>query len=324
MLKATGFRNSLDLISHDEMSIRESLTRNRLSFGIQYLDDAMKGIISTDLIIIAAGTGLGKTELASNIAYKNADDGKRVYGIFLEAFRGEIELRQKYRKLALEAKKEGLNPDYSEWIMGDQPWLDQFSHRVDYSPFQNVYTKYRDQNYTIDNLQKDLLAINEDADLIVIDHLHYFDIEDENENRGMTKIVKTISDIIQVIQRPVVLVSHLRKRNDYFSSPLPEISDLHGSSNISKIATKVVVMGKGGSNPTHTYTYMKAAKFRLNSSAANFVAVCKYNHELNDYEKNYKLGSLNFNKSRGQWDFDEAKLESLPRWYRKLDHANKS
>lgn len=324
MLKATGFRNSLDLINHDELSIRESLTRNRLSFGIQYLDDALKGIISTDLVVLAAGTGVGKTELASNIAYKNADEGKRVYGIFLEAFRGEIELRQKYRKLAAEAKKEGLNPDYSEWIMGDQPWLDKFSHRIDYSPFQNVFTKYRDQNYTVDLLQKDLLAINEDADLIVIDHLHYFDIEDENENRGMTRIVKTISDIIQVIQRPVVLVSHLRKRNDFFSSPLPDISDLHGSSNISKIATKVVVMGKGFTTPAHTYTYMKAAKFRLNSSATNFTAVCKYNHELNDYEGQYKLGTLYLDRKVNQWQFSEAEKESLPRWYRKLDHTKGS
>jgi len=228
-----------------------------------------------------------------------------------------MELRQKYRKLAVEAKKEGLSPDYSEWIMGDQPWLDEFRYRVDYSPFQNVFTKYRDQNYTISHLEKDLLAINEDADLIVIDHLHYFDIEDENENRGMTKIVKTISDIIQVIQRPVVLVSHLRKRNDFFSSPLPDISDLHGSSNIAKIATKVVVMGKGNSTPQYTYTYMKAAKFRLSGSVTNYTAVCKYNHELNDYEKKYLLGSLGFDKKESKWLFQEASAEQLPRWYRK-------
>jgi len=69
MLGAPGFRNSLDLINHDEMTIRESLTRNRLSFGIQYLDDALKGIIATDLVVLAAGTGVGKSELASSIAY---------------------------------------------------------------------------------------------------------------------------------------------------------------------------------------------------------------------------------------------------------------
>lgn len=316
MLKAQGFRNSLDLINHDELSIRESLNHNRLSFGIPYLDQALRGIIATDLVVLAAGTGVGKSELASSIAYKNADEGKRVYGIFLEAFRGEMELRQKYRKLASEAKKEGLQPDYAEWIMGEQPWLDKFSHRIDYSSFQNVFTKYRDQNYTIDNLQKDLLAINEDADLIIIDHLHYFDIEDENENRGMTKIVKTISDIIQVIQRPVVLVSHLRKRNDYFASPLPDISDLHGSSNIAKIATKVVVMGKGTSNPGHTYTYMRAVKYRLSGSVTNYTAVCKYNHELNDYEDDYQLGQLQFSKQESKWKFEKASPENLPKWYR--------
>lgn len=317
MLGSKGFRSSLEVLRTDERAVRESLTKNRLSFGIRYLDDALRGIIATDLVLIGAGTGVGKTELASNIGFKNAAKGKRVYGIFLEAFQGEIELRQKYRLLAREALQYDLKPNYADWIMGDQPWLDEFSSEINLAGFENFHTKYRDKNYSIETLERDLLSINESADLIIVDHLHYFDITDNNENRGLTNIVKTISDVIQVIQCPVILVAHLRKTNDQFASPLPQMDDFHGTSNITKIATKVVLMGKGNFTPQHTYTYMRAAKYRLSGQVPNYVAACKYSHQRNDYEADYQLGQLSFYKPQGEWSFEKEAEGTTPSWYTK-------
>jgi replicative DNA helicase len=312
MLRHQDFKSSLDVIQKEEKQIREDLVRNKLKFGISFLDESLRGILPTDLVLIGASSGVGKTELASNIAYKNAHDGKRVYGIFLEAFRGEIELRQKYRLLATEAKKDGRRPNYADWIHGEQPWLDEYSKRIDYSTFQNVFTKYRDKQYTVEDLEKDLLSINTDADLIVIDHLHYFDIQDENENRGMTRILKTIADIIQVIQRPVILVSHIRKRGDFDQSLVPDKEDLHGSSNIHKIATKVVTMANASFTVDHSFTFMKAAKYRLDGSVTNYIANCKYSPEMNDYEKRYLIGRAITSGRSEKWE----ECAEKPRWYK--------
>ena len=77
------------------------------------------------------------------------------------------------------------------------------------------------------------------------------------------------------------------------------------------------MLGKGPTTNEFTYTYMKAVKFRLNGSVTNYTAVCKYNHELNDYEKDYSLGYLNFDRRESKWNFDKASPEDLPRWARK-------
>jgi replicative DNA helicase len=321
MLKDRGFHSSLETLKL-EHEVRTSLTQASLSFGVRYLDDATGGIISSDLVLIGAATGTGKSELVANIAYNNAKAKKKIYAVFLEAYKGEIELRQKYREIAKQAVLKGLKPSFRDWITGKQPWLDELAEFVDFSHFANVYTKYRDQSYTIEDLNKDLLSINEDADLIVIDHLHYFDIDDQNENRGMTRIVKTISDIIQVINRPVILVAHLRKRSSDFKepSPLPSIDDFHGTSNITKIATKVILLGKGGHSEKaidESFTFMHVAKMRLDSSVTSLVAATKYLHSINDYSNHYKLGRIHYDVSQKSWKFQESNLS--PRWATKTN-----
>jgi KaiC/GvpD/RAD55 family RecA-like ATPase len=286
--------------------IQESLTANPLTFGIKFLDDALYGILPVDLVVIAAPSGIGKTDLAANILFKNAQNGRRAFGIFLEAFEGEIEMRQKFRLLARtyynEQKALGKNvlqvypkPVYVEWFLGHQQWLDKYTIKIDH--FHNAFTKYRGKEYTAKDVKRDLLALNDDAELIVIDHLHYFDLDNENENKAITEIVKTIADTIQVIQKPVVLVSHIKKRDKKFSEAVPTIDDVFGTGSITKIATKVVTLAPYNietevADQYRWKTLMRPAKFRLNSAVANYVGLLTYNTSLGDYEKQYHVGKL--------------------------------
>jgi len=304
-----GFKSSFERIQHEDQ-FRQSIEHTGLKFGIKFLDDALRGIISTDLILLCAASGVGKTEMAANIAYKNAKLGKKVYGIFLEAFEGEIELRQKYRLLSEKAKADKFHTRYSDWLTGKQRYLND-KYKIDIEFFKNVQTKYRTRDYTIDHLEKDLLAINDNADLIVIDHLHYFDMISERENEEMTRIVKLISDIIQVIKKPVVLVTHIRKRNNQVSLLAPDLEDIHGSSNIYKIATKVITVASAGAiDDSASQTYMRIPKFRLDSSVTNFVCDIKYLHDVNDYDTNYVVGKQAFEKNKATFE----KLSYRPHW----------
>lgn len=304
-----GFKSSFERIKSEDI-FRQSIEHTGLKFGIKFLDDALRGIISTDLILLCAASGVGKTEMAANIAYKNARLGKKVYGIFLEAFEGEIELRQKYRLLSEKAKVDNVHTRYSDWLTGKQRYLND-KYKIDIDFFNNVYTKYRTRDYTIDHLEKDLLAINDNADLIVIDHLHYFDLVSDRENEEMTRIVKLISDIIQVIKKPVVLVTHIRKRDNRVSLLAPDLEDIHGSSNIYKIATKVITVASSGAiDDRSSQTYMRIPKFRLDSSVTNFVCDIKYLHDINDYATEYKVGKQVMNKNKAEF----TNLEYTPHW----------
>lgn len=125
MLKE-NFKSSFERLQQ-EIEIRAGLVKGITRFGISFLDEALDGILPIDLVLFGASSGVGKTSLVSDIAYKNAALGKRVYGIFLEAFEGEIELKNKYKLLAQEAKKRpNTFPNYKEWLMGKQKWLDAY------------------------------------------------------------------------------------------------------------------------------------------------------------------------------------------------------
>lgn len=308
-----GFDSSLNRLGSERV-LKNFLRENVTRFGISFLDDALDGILPIDLVLFGASSGIGKTELVSNIAYKNALLGKRVYGIFLEAFQGEIELRNKYRLLAKEAKKANQSPNYKEWLYGNQQWLDQYSEKINFEHFGRVFTKYRGKGYTIEDVKRDLLSINDKCDLIVIDHLHYFDIRGENENREMTEIVKTLSEIINTIGKPIILVGHIRKHDQVFGDLVPGQEDFHGSSNIYKIASKVVTMSSlGPVTPERSETLMRVCKGRVDGSVTHYVAKMLYNSEINDYEASYELGRLQRDdKKRSVW----MPTDHRPRWFR--------
>lgn len=307
------FQNSFDRLA-DEKDIRSHLTKNVTRFGISFLDEALDGILPIDLVLIGASSGIGKTSLVSDIAYKNARLGKKVYGIFLEAFEGEIELRAKYKLLAREAKIAQRSPNYKEWLHGKQPWLDEFAEKIEFRSFGNVFTKYRGKSYDLEDMKKDLLSVNDKADLIIIDHLHYFDLRTDNENKEMTEIVKTISGIVNTIKKPVILVGHLRKQDALYGELVPGQEDFHGSSNIYKIATKVVTMSTlGPITPERSYTLMRVCKGRVDSSVTQYVARMIYNTEINDYEAKYELGVLRRDSlKRSIYELTAQR----PRWFR--------
>ena len=65
-----GFIRSIEK-SFVEASGRKNLRDGILSFGVQFLDDAMLGILKNDLILVGAASGGGKTQFCCNVALAN-------------------------------------------------------------------------------------------------------------------------------------------------------------------------------------------------------------------------------------------------------------
>lgn len=274
---------------------------NNLSFGVSFLDMAIGGINTNDLVLIGAPSGVGKTGFVTNLALTNIRQGKKVHLIALEAYEGEIEDRIKYRMLTDyyfndKERKPCNNLSFRSWVMGEcGDVLDKYEDQVidDFQYLENLHTYYRSKNFNIQDFIKQTLTIRNETDLILIDHIHYFDIEDENENRGLKQIVKKVREVQALIKKPVVMVAHLRKGSRVNQEVVAGADEFHGSSDLVKIATKVITMAKGQMiTPSRCETFFRIPKNRLDGSVTFYVAKLIFDFKKNTYDNNVLIGQL--------------------------------
>ncbi len=293
-----------------------------LSFGVKFLDEAMGGIGRRDLILIGAKTGSGKTQLASNIAMANCRQGRRVHYFALEAEEREIERRMKFQILAgiyyREAAGAHIKLRYIDWYNGKLDYeLGRFEGAADVElreVTKNLSTYYRVDSFTSDDFARHLDAIREDTDLAILDHFHYVDSTDDNENRGHKRIVKQIRDSALRADKPVIVVGHIRKSDPRFSPLVPTEEAFHGSSDIVKIATKAIMIAPDyqtmSESPNLWSTYMQIVKCRQDSSLTRYVARLNYDTKHDSYEEFYTLGRL----TDGGKTFEGLDKNQWPTW----------
>lgn len=295
-----GFESSAKRLDGERLA-RMKLGERALPFNHAFLDDYLRCIMPNDLIIVAAETGVGKTEMARMIAASNAANGKRVYYFALEAEDREIERRNKYgiiADLVFELRIRipgGLN--YMDWYRGAlETYLGQVdgeADRIFAQRYATLFTYYRGSSFDGDAIRKLFLAHQDLADLIVIDHLHYIDIDDDNENRGFKKLVKVIRDSAIAIGKPVILVAHLKKDDSRNRTLVPVLDRVHGSSDITKIATDAVMLAPAwGVTPSRegvSPTFFGIPKAR-DVGGTRLVALCEFDRRQRRYGDSYTLG----------------------------------
>lgn len=301
-----------------------------LEFGVQYFDDAMAGIAPYDLILVGAPSGVGKTEFATGIALHNCALGKRAHYFALEAEDREIERRIKFRLLSdmfHEQRRRG-NLRYIDWRIGRadhlvadlEPVADMELRRIT----RNLRTFYRVRSFGSADFLRHLDEIREETDVVVLDHFHVMDNEDDNETRGHKKAIQAIHDAALEAGKPVVVVAHLRKK-DRKSAPLvPELDDFHGASDIAKMATKAITLAPAyelpGAKPHLWNTYARIAKCRQESAVTRYAALLVFDSHRNSYEREYTIGRL----SDGGTTFSDLSYEDTPHWARKKESRTSS
>ena len=273
----------------DSLKAREKST---IPFGVSFLDDATGGIWYDDLVILGAATGVGKTELAIDIALSGVASGKRVYYLALEASAMEMESRITYKSLEPYYKM-----NYKDFYGGKYvPESAMEQAREDAKVItKTLFCKYKDNGpYTIQSLNRDIFSNVDNADLFIVDHLHFFDTEGFNENREVKEIMMKIRDLVLYTQKAVLLVSHLRKMDK--GSTVPTNNDFHGTSDITKIGTKVITIAPAFNIPrkeNHLYpTYMKITKSRASGPITRYTAVVNFNIWNREYAKEYLIGTV--------------------------------
>lgn len=319
-----GFKSSADRVD-GELDERKSFGQRALKYHVPFLDDLLRGIAPHDLILLGAPTGAGKTELVRLVSQSNARQMKRVHLFALEAEKIEIERRTKYGLLAEYAFRgsrdiSGLN--YRDWYFGHcEHIVGEYNERADRAlktDYKYLFTYYRGAKFDATEMVRLFKAVQTETDLIVLDHLHYVDLDGDNENTEYARMLKLVRATTLDMGKPVILVAHLKKRDLRSRSVVPEIEMFHGSSEITKITTVAIMLSPArvvaervrGHAPYYlAYTFFHVPKDRM-GGASGYVAACPFDMRFKSYAPHYTLGRLN--AAGDEWT--EIDPNDRPRW----------
>lgn len=308
------------------------------TYGIKPLDDALFCINKGEFVVIGADSGIGKTEIALQIASNNAKSGKKVALYHLEGGYREAISRMKWKDICKKYYQnhfsQGVDMDYRKWsvnynqdkLLGTieaEVWND---YKEKYG--NNLYFFHSDQDLTLTDFQASLLDFHSletamggaygkssgfDLDLIVIDHLQYFSLDqDESEITAITNIIRSVKKITDNYKIPVVLISHLRKKTK--DRGLPDQQDFYGSSNIPKIATTAITITPKTNSEDFTAqlypTWLRVVKSRI-GIRSSIAMLSNFDGKKKEYEQQYSLFKVN---SDGFVSSDPMQQSELPKW----------
>ena len=211
-----------------------------LSSGLMDLDRKINGLNKSDLILIAARPGMGKTSLALNITLNAAKkSGKTIAFFSLEMSREQLGMRLMSNESFVDNQK------LSTGQLSEEEWakiglassaLSQTDIRVDDNPTITV-AEINAKCRRLDNLG-----------LVVIDYLQLMTSSGEryssNENRQ--QIVSDISRALKIMAKelnvPVICLSQLSRANEARQDKRPMLSDLRESGAIEQDADIVMFL----------------------------------------------------------------------------------
>ena len=214
----------LDRLS--EMSESESCLPG-LSTGLSAVDRKITGLNKSDLILLAARPGMGKTSFALNVALNVAKSEKKTVAVFsLEMSREQLATRLLSSEACVESgrlRTGSLRETDWEKIAAAASVLNKVDIRIDDNPMLSV----ADMNAKCRRI--DGLA------LVVIDYLQLMTSASGNNRGGENRqqMVSDMSRMLKIMAKelnvPVICLSQLSRANEKRDDKRPMLSDLRES-----------------------------------------------------------------------------------------------
>ena len=216
-----------------------------LATGLSDLDSKILGLNKSELILIAARPGMGKTSIALNIALNAAMALHKTVAIFsLEMSREQL-VQRLLSRASLVPSQNLLTGQLSEqqWhsISDAAQILSATDVRIDDNPTLTV-SDMNAQCRRIPNL-----------DLVVIDYLQLMQSAGSGHtwsNESRTQAVSDISRMLKIMAKelnvPVVCLSQLSRANESRTDKRPMLSDLRESGAIEQDADVVIGLYRDG------------------------------------------------------------------------------
>ena len=217
--------------------------------GLRDLDDKLGGLHESDLIIIAGRPSMGKTSLATNIAFnaaKNLQDNSRKSSIAF--FSLEMSSEQLSTRILSEQARIGSN-DIRRGRISDE----QFDKFLETSKNISELPLFIDETPAIS-----IAAMSNRArrikrlyglDLVVVDYIQLMK-GSSNNNDGRVQEISQITQGLKAIAKelsiPVVALSQLSRQVEQRDNHKPQLSDLRESGSIEQDADVVMFVYREG------------------------------------------------------------------------------
>ncbi len=220
--------------------------------GLRDLDARMGGLQPSDLIIVAGRPGMGKTSLATNIAYNIARahreetlaDGTRktIDGGIVGFFSCEMSAEQLATRII--AERTGIS---SSSIRRGSITEDDFAKIRDYSIELESLPFYVDETGGLSIAQvmarARRLKRQRGLDLLVIDYIQLLQgsgKRSDNRVQEVTEITTSLKALAKELNVPVVALSQLSRQVESRDDKRPQLSDLRESGSIEQDADVVL------------------------------------------------------------------------------------
>lgn len=235
--------NSVIMQTFDRLDSLNSETDNSLKpipTGIGDLDRMITGLNRSDLIILAARPGMGKTSFALNIARSVACKSKKTVAFFsLEMSKEQLASRL----LSTEALISGTK------LRTGKLSEDEWSRLIPASDVLSKAELYLDDTpgITIPEMKSRLRRLH-NLDLVIIDYLQLMASGRRIENRvqEISEITRNLKILAKEMNVPVITLSQLSRAAEKRDDHRPQISDLRDSGTIEQDADIVLFLYREG------------------------------------------------------------------------------
>lgn len=209
--------------------------------GFRHLDKVLTGLNKSDLIILAARPGVGKTSFALNVATNVAKHSEKAVAIFsLEMTTSQLAARilSSEAKVSSQAFRTGeMQPD--DWV--------RIAQTTDVLAKANMYlddtsgisvAEIKAKARRLDNLG-----------LIIVDYLQLMGGSGRSESRvqEISDITRAFKIMAKELDVPIILLSQLSRSNEK-QARRPMLSDLRDSGSIEQDADIVLFLHREGQN----------------------------------------------------------------------------
>ena len=230
----------LDVLDRlEELSKSDSAVPG-LSTGLPDVDSAISGLNNSDLILLAARPGMGKTSFALNVALNVAKAVHKTVAVFsLEMSREQLATRLLASEALVEnnrLKTGALRETDWEKIAGAATILNKVDIRIDDNPMLSV----ADMNAKCRRL--------DDLGLVVIDYLQLMTsaggkgYAGENRQQVVSDISRMLKIMAKELNVPVICLSQLSRASEKRDDKRPMLSDLRESGAIEQDADIVLFL----------------------------------------------------------------------------------
>ncbi len=216
-----------------------------LSTGLPDLDNMILGLNKSELILIAARPGMGKTSIALNIALSVAMTQRKKVAVFsLEMSREQLATRLLSRASLVPST------NLLTGQLSDQQWRDVAAAANTLSASEILIDD--NPTLTVSDMNAQCRMVK-DLDLVVIDYLQLMQSAGSGHswsNESRTQAVSDISRMLKIMAKqlnvPVICLSQLSRANESRTDKRPMLSDLRESGAIEQDADVVIGLYRDG------------------------------------------------------------------------------